>query len=98
MASWLVNYAPETGSTIAIDFGAGGSWTWKRESDRWAALEGVSETAAARVTFAPERVVRLFSRGLSYAEVVDSITIAGDDALAQGALAVMAPILSPPPD
>jgi len=97
MAAWLVNYAPPTGATIAIDFGAAGSWTWRRESDRWSASEGVSTTPAARVTVAPERVVALFSRGLSSAEAIDSITITGDETLAQGALAIMAPILGPPP-
>ena len=49
------------------------------------------------MTVAPERVVALFSRGLSSAEAIDSITITGDETLAQGALAIMAPILGPPP-
>lgn len=96
LAAWLVKYAPATGSTIAIDFGGAGTWTWQRERDRWSVLDGVDAIPTARVTVAPERTVAMLSRGVSSAEALDSITIAGDEALAQGALAVIAPILGPP--
>jgi hypothetical protein len=96
LAAWLRNYEPAVGSTMAIDFGAAGSWTWQRESDRWSVVDGVPAAPTARVTVAPERTVALLSRGVWYDEARDSITIDGDETLARGALDVVAPLLGRP--
>ena len=96
LAAWLRNYEPAVGSTIAIDFGDAGSWTWRRESDHWSVVDGVPAAPTAQVTVAPERTVAMLSRGVSYDEARDSITIGGDEAVARGALDVIAPILGRP--
>jgi uncharacterized protein (TIGR03083 family) len=94
LAAWTVGYRASDGATIAIDFGANGSWTWRRESEEWSVIEGV-DTPAARVTVAPERVVALLTRGVSPSEASELLTISGDRDLALGAMAIAAPLLSP---
>ena len=96
LAAWLRNYEPAAGSTLAIDFGAAGSWTWRREADHWSVINGVPNDPTARITIAPERTVAMLSRGVSPDEARDSITISGDQAVARGALAVAAPLLAQP--
>jgi uncharacterized protein (TIGR03083 family) len=96
LAAWLRNYEPAVGSTIAIDFGAAGPWAWRREADHWSVLDGVPAAPTARITVAPERTVALLSRGVTYDEARDSITIGGDEAVARGALDVVAPLLGRP--
>ncbi len=96
LAAWLRNYEPAAGSTIAIDFAAAGSWTWQRESDHWSVVDGVHAAPTARVTVAAERTVAVLSRGVTYDEARDSITIGGDEALALGALDVVTPLIGRP--
>jgi uncharacterized protein (TIGR03083 family) len=95
-AAWLRNYAPAVGSTIAIDFGAAGSWTWQRESDHWSVVEGTHPAPTAHVTVAHERTVAVLSRGVSYDEARDSLTVGGDEAVARGALDVITPMMGRP--
>lgn len=96
LAAWMRNYEPEVGSTLAIDFGDAGSWTWRREPDHWSVVDGVHAAPTAQVTVSGERTVAVLSRGVSYDEARDSITIAGDEAVARGALDVIAPLLGRP--
>lgn len=95
LAHWLVDYRVRDGATIAIDFGATGSWTWRRDASAWSVVEG-TDAPAARVTVAPDRVVALLTRGVSPAEANELLTIGGDEQLALGALAVAAPLLANP--
>ncbi len=96
LACWLVDYEPAVGSTIAIDFGDPGAWTWQREPDRWSVLEGVPAAPTATVTVARARAVAMLSRGVSYDEVRGTITITGAPAVAGPALDLIAPILGRP--
>jgi hypothetical protein len=95
LAAWLRDYAPTAGTTIAIDFGPTGSWTWHREANHWSVISGVAQPTA-RLTVTAQRTVAMLSRGLTEAEADESITITGDEALARGALDVVAPILTRP--
>jgi uncharacterized protein (TIGR03083 family) len=95
LAHWLVDYRVPEGTTIAIDLGAAGSWTWRRDASAWSVVEG-TDAPAARVTATPDRVVALLTRGVSPAEANELLTIRGDEKLALGALAVAAPLLANP--
>jgi uncharacterized protein (TIGR03083 family) len=96
LAVWMRNYGPAAGSTLVIDFGTAGSWTWRRESDHWSVIEGAQPEPTARVAIAPERTVAMLSRGVAPEEALDCITIGGDEAVARGALDVAAPLLAQP--
>jgi uncharacterized protein (TIGR03083 family) len=95
IARWLVDYRTPDGSTIGVDFGAAGSWTWRREPGAWSVLEG-TDVPAARVAVRPDRVVALLTRGVQVEDVSALLTIEGDAQLARGALAVAAPLLASP--
>jgi uncharacterized protein (TIGR03083 family) len=95
LAHWLVDYRMADGATIAVDFGAAGSWTWRRDADAWSAIEGV-DAPAARVTVAADRVVAMLTRGVSPAEASELVAVSGDEQLALGAMAVAAPLLGKP--
>jgi uncharacterized protein (TIGR03083 family) len=95
IAHWLVDYRAADGATIAVDLGAAGSWTWRRDPSAWAVIEGV-DSPAARVTVAADRVVALLTRGASPAEATKLLTVGGDEQLALGAMAVAAPLLGSP--
>jgi uncharacterized protein (TIGR03083 family) len=94
VAAWLRNYEPGVGSTIAIEFGAAGSWTWQREAGHWSVLDGVPVDPTARVTVAADRAVAMLSLGISEDQARGSITVSGDQAVANGALEIVAPLLS----
>jgi hypothetical protein len=96
LAAWLRNYDAAVGSTIGIDFGTAGSWTWQRESDHWSVVDGPHPAPTAQVTVARERTVAMLSRGVSSDEALAGITITGDDTVARGALDLIAPILGVP--
>ena len=90
LARWLRNYAPATGWTIAIEFGAAGTFTWRRESSHWSVLDGEPADCDARVTIASERTVAMLSRGVSYDEARSCMTVGGDGAVAGPALELVA--------
>jgi uncharacterized protein (TIGR03083 family) len=96
LSAWLRDYEPAAASTIAIDFGSAGTWTFRREPDRWSVLDGVEAAPDARIEIAPERTVAVLSRGVRSGELAALITIAGDEALARGALDLVAPLLGRP--
>jgi hypothetical protein len=95
LAAWMKDYAPAVGSAISVDF-AVGAWTWVREAQRWTVLEGTAEGAAAQVAVASDEAVRLLSRGMTSNEVVSNMTVSGDDALARGAIEIIAPLVGRP--
>jgi len=96
LAAWLRDFAPAPGTTIAIDFGSAGSWTWRRETDRWSVTDSRPGIPTAHIAVVPDRTVAILSRGVTAAKADASITITGDEAVARGALAVIAPILGRP--
>jgi uncharacterized protein (TIGR03083 family) len=97
LARWLVDYEPAIGSTIAIEFGDPGAWTWQRDPDCWSVLEGVAVAPTATVTVASGRAVAMLSRGVSPDDARGAITITGAPMVARPALDLIAPILGRPP-
>jgi hypothetical protein len=92
VAHRLVEYRVTDGATIAVDFGAAGSWTWRRDASAWSVI-GAVDGPAARITVAPDRVVALLTRGVSPGEANALLTVSGDEQLALGAMAAAAPLL-----
>ena len=95
LSYWLVDYRAADRATIGVDFGAAGSWTWRREPNAWSVIEGI-EGPDARVTVAPDHVMAMLTRGVPQAEAQTRLTVRGDASLALGAMAVVAPLLAPP--
>jgi uncharacterized protein (TIGR03083 family) len=93
LAHWLVDYRAADGVTIGMDFGAAGSWTWRREPAAWSVIEGIAGPEA-RITVAPDQVVALLTRGVPPAQAHALLSVDGDEALALGAMAVVAPLLT----
>ena len=97
LAAWMVDYAPPVGSTIEIDFGVPAhAWAWERATDGWLVHNGRFGTAAARIVVAPAATVPILSRGIAPNDASEALTITGDDALARGALEIVAPLLASP--
>jgi uncharacterized protein (TIGR03083 family) len=96
LVAWLRDFEAPIGSSIALDFGGFGTWTWRRERDGWTVREGMDTDPTVRVGVAPDRTVAMLSRGLSSADAAGSLSVDGDPAIARGALALIAPILGPP--
>ena len=94
LSHWLVGYRVTEGATIGVELGAAGLWTWRRGGDSWSVIEGISDPDA-RVTVSPELVVAVLTRGVSLT-IENMFTIEGDEQLASGAMAVIAPILARP--
>jgi uncharacterized protein (TIGR03083 family) len=95
LSHWLVDYRVPDGATIGVDFGALGSWTWNREPDAWSVSEGI-DAPDARVSVAGDQVVRVLTRGVALTGEKGLLTVEGDERLALGAMAVVAPLLSTP--
>jgi hypothetical protein len=97
LAAWMLNYVPAAGSTIEIDFGAVGARTWERKADRWAVLEGSADPAAtALIAVSRTDAVAMLSRGILQDDVATLLTIGGDEALARGAIDIIAPLAGRP--
>lgn len=94
LAAWLRGYDAPKGATIAMTFGRIGTWTWHRESDAWSVTEHGDGTPAAHVTIPADRAVPVLTRGVSADEARAAATIAGDEALAKGALEIVTPLLA----
>ena len=94
LSHWLVGYRVPEGATIGVELGAAGPWTWQRGPDSWSVIDGIAEPDA-RVTVAAEHVVALLTRGVSLT-IENMFTIEGDEQLASGAMAVIAPSLARP--
>jgi len=95
LAGWLADVAPPTGSTVGVEFGAAGSWSWERAADGWRVRDG-SDGATARIRTDPDRTVALISRGMTADEAAQCITVDGDDALASTVLGVALPLMGRP--
>jgi uncharacterized protein (TIGR03083 family) len=95
LAHWLVDHRAPDGATVGVDFGAAGSWTWRRDPSAWSVIEGI-EAPGARVTVAPGHVVPVLTRGLPLAETNALLRVEGDEHLALGVIAVAAGLLANP--
>jgi uncharacterized protein (TIGR03083 family) len=93
LAHWLVDYRVADGVAIGVDFGAVGSWTWRRGPSAWSVIEGI-DAPEARVTVARDHVVALLTRGVPQSAAGALLAVEGDETLALGAMAVVAPILA----
>jgi uncharacterized protein (TIGR03083 family) len=93
LALWLADYQASDGATIGMDFGTAGSWTWRRGADGWSVIEGI-DAPDARVGVAPDHVVRLLTRGVSADGANSVLEVSGDEQLARGALALVAPLVA----
>jgi hypothetical protein len=91
---WLPEFAPATGTTVAMTWGNAGTWTLTRDADGWTATEGATDPDA-HITFEPEIALRVITRGLSRDDATAGIKIDGDVELANGVLATTAPLLTP---
>ena len=74
----------QEGDTVAVDVDgpAGGSWTLKREADRWTLWAGRPDRFDARVTMSDELAWRLLYNALSAAHASAAIAIEGRSELA----------------
>lgn len=93
LAHWLVDYRPLDGATIGVDLGPAGSWTWCRGADAWSVSDGI-DAPDARVSVPNDSVVSVLTRGVSRTE--DLLGVEGDQQLASGAIAIVAPLLARP--
>jgi uncharacterized protein (TIGR03083 family) len=96
LAAWMRDLAPPTGTQLAIDFGSAGAFTWEREPERWSVSNGVAPAASATITISPDQVVAALTRGVTPAELSAATTVTGDQALAHGALEIVAPLVAAP--
>jgi hypothetical protein len=96
LALWLQHYEAPESSTITIEWGNAGQWTWTRETSGWSVAEGAHAAPTARVAVPRDRVVALLTRGMSVAEAAKILEFSGDTALVEGALAVTTPLLANP--
>jgi uncharacterized protein (TIGR03083 family) len=96
LAAWLRDDAPAVGSTISIDIGAAGMWTWRREHDHWSVVDGAAATPAVCIRVPPERTVAVLSRGVTPDEFAEAITLTGDESIARDALDVITPLVGRP--
>jgi hypothetical protein len=81
--------------TIGVELGATGSWTWHRDPNSWSVSKGIDSPDAC-VSVPPDYVVPVLTRGIALAEEKELLTIEGDEQLASGAMAVVAPLLGRP--
>jgi hypothetical protein len=95
LAAWLVDFAPPAGSTVGVEFGVAGSWSWERAADGWRVRDGIDD-ATARIRTDPDRTVALISRGMTTDEAAQCVTVEGDAALASGVLGVALPLIGRP--
>ncbi len=93
LSYWLADYHAADGATIGIELGAAGSWTWRREAKDWSEREGI-DAPDARITVAANEVVALLTRGVTNAQGL--LSVQGDEQLALGAMARVAPLLNRP--
>jgi uncharacterized protein (TIGR03083 family) len=96
LAAWLRDYPAPHGATIVVEFGDAGVWTWKRQPDRWEALDGAGDAPDARVCVAPAYTVRLLTRAVDAGDLASILTIVGHEDLARGALEVVRPFVVRP--
>lgn len=75
-----------TAITLTISGPSGGAWSVVREPDRWTLHTGQPDTPAAEIILPEEEAWRLFTRGLSTAQVRARTRLLGDLALAEKAL------------
>ena len=68
--------------------------SWCREPGAWSVIEGGVEAPEAHVTVAPDHVVAVLTRGVPQTEADALLTVEGDEPLARGAMAVVAPLLT----
>jgi hypothetical protein len=76
-----------------VEFAGLGDWSLRRGPDRWTAVDDAA-APDARVTIANGSAV--VSRGVPADEIPALITVEGDRALADGALAIAAGFVAPP--
>src|SRR5205085_2785393 len=93
LSHWLVDYRVPDGAAIGVDLGLCGSWTWHREPGAWSVSEGI-DGPDARVTVSADDVVPVLTRGVPQPE--ELLAIEGDEQLAAGAMALVAPLLTTP--
>lgn len=71
-----------TAFVIEVTGAAGDVWTLLRDEGRWSLYRGRPETATAHIQIDQDLAWRLFTKGISKAEVRPHVQILGDEALA----------------
>jgi uncharacterized protein (TIGR03083 family) len=93
LAVWLRDLDAPVGATLVVEFAGLGDWALRRGPDRWTVVDDAA-APDARVTIANASAV--VSRGVRADEIPALITVEGDRALADGALAIAAGFVAPP--
>ena len=80
--------AASDGTTVQLTVGgeSGGTWTVRREGDRWSLYVGGADGSDARVVLDQDAAWRLFTKGLSPADAERRADLSGDLALARQSL------------
>jgi hypothetical protein len=94
-AAWLVEYPAAPGARIGFEVEGAGRWTVRRDGDQWRVDER-DDGCDARVSVPRTVAVPALSRGVALDELWDQLVIAGDAALARGALDTFLPLLVQP--
>jgi uncharacterized protein (TIGR03083 family) len=83
------NVVAVEGATVAVVVvgHSGGTWTLRRESDRWTIWEGVADTPDAQLSLTEDAAWRLLFNALSGAEAIREVHISGNRDLAMPLLA-----------
>jgi len=79
----------EPGATVTLDVAgaAGGTWTLRRDADRWMLLAGQPDSATTRVRLSDDVLWKLLHNALTRDEAAGAITVDGDRGLAEPLLA-----------
>lgn len=88
--------AAETGTTICLNVltEIGGSWMLVKESSDWQLTKEISGSPAAVINITPGTAWKLFSKGITPAVALNSVTITGNNALGEVALQMVAVMAS----
>lgn len=83
--------APIGGSVeVVVSTEIGGTWHINKTEEGWVLRHNTRLEPDARVTIGPDTAWRLFSKGISPKEALESITIEGDETLGKTALGMVA--------
>ena len=81
---------PGTAVVLSISGAAGGEWTLLRQDDAWALYSGQTSAPAARIRLSDDLTWRLFTKGIQPEEARPAVEVAGDAALGEEILRVVA--------
>lgn len=86
------NAAAEDGTSITFEITgeAGGTWTLRRETERWQLIEGGDAAAACRIITDQDTAWRMLTKGLTREQAANRTTITGERQLGEPFLEMLA--------